>query len=772
MDGLHTGIHAPLGPALRACARRALPAFALALALAFPPHTTAAPGWPSSLSVNGVETANDAPVRYTFPLPKRHPFCLIEIPARLPDGSFPAQFAARFSDKTLPVRIVHADETKVDLLIDASQALGGDRIDIYPVGHADVPPSSTTTPDIRSPQPIGGEFRRSRGTTIPLPHDVLFTPQAGLIRRQSPGRFMARDFEGINANVNNLRHERRGPPFSDGIVDIHTWLLVDQPGTYVFALCGHGASALWIGNGESLAATAFTDPGDPRQDDHPLPGWTLGREMQLEPGVYRLHAANFNLYAPSFSIGWLRPGATEIEELPKDRLLCGLDNLPFPRAEPSDAKAAVGFSVQVGAPYAFAGHTNVFAICNPSSRTLRIAPPINDPDTGTPLPDTLRWSVDGIPVDTPSSPIRIPLSAGRHEFVLNATLGGHPAVATNVVYVRGLPQREHLAAAALNGIPSLLHENDILRPDLWITGDFPSRTPVRAELTVHRRDGTTAFYTNAIELVQNWARLEGDPLPVSETDFLSWRLLHGVIVLDSGELRLQRPPFSILPVLADGDTLRSSDGTVLSYVLPGPVVPPADGGSPLPRPPNGSRYLEQLILLDDLFLPPAPAQRDLDDFAAAFGPSVRAIRLPSLRRDGGEAVSDLAPLCGLDAIPEGATVLLTLGSEAMADRIPTQTYQDRLLVLALLLRDARHATVAIATPPTLPGSTVPVRPYAAAALRAAALSGVPAIDLYSAFLTDPADTPLADGLRIAAPEGLRRAADTIRRAFPGPAAAP
>ena len=766
----HEGLHAT-GRSLRG-PRALLVACVLLYALCRPAYADPRPAWPTSYQVDGSEQSFESSFRYTFILPKRHPFCLVELPSRNANGTYPQHYAVRFGEKWLAFRMVHAGEEKTALLIDATQALGGDTIEIYPLGSGDSPmPDSprpsvdSASPDfwiVRAPQPIGGEFCRGNFVTDPLPPDVLATPQAGLLRRNGGNeRFMARNFEAACAQTRNLRHERRGMPFADGITDLVTWLYVDKPGTYVFAIRGYGASRLSMGAEETPVASSYMPyPAGRRHDPSIETKWSLGQELTLEPGVYRLHAENYYLYEPSLSIGWLRPGATDIEELPVADLLSGQDSLPPLRAEPRDADLVVGLRTRLTTPYAFAGHTNVFVTCTVTPRLNLWAPKPADEqaegqaDKPKPRP-VYSWTVDGTPAGETEGALATILANGPHEIAVSATHYGHTASATTTVHVQGLPEKEFLVAAQERG-------DDILRPDLWITGDFNPPVSVDATLRVHLCDGSVRTYTNAVALVQNWARLEGAPLPVADVASLSWDLRHGSIVLASDTCVLQRPPFPVAPSSLVGSILRTPDGNSVAYVLPrAPGQTGANGLAEGHGQVEGHTWPD--ILLGDCLFPSAATTNDLAALCDAFGPSIRHIRPATLRHDAGESLTDIAALCGLDAIPEGSSVVLCLGTEAILARLSPEEYEREVMAIALLLRDARHARVTVATPPPFGDAPVPVRPYATAALRAAALCGLPTADLYSAFQTRATGSePLVQGFRVT-PAGLRRAAETISR---------
>lgn len=735
------------------------------------------PAWPETFLVDQSERSFSSDIRYTFELPKRHPFCLVEVPSRLPDGAYPEHFAVHFNDKWLNARLVHANEEKTTLLIDATPALGGDTIEIYPLGHSDEPPaddprpsSDSGSPDfwiVRAPQPIAVEFRRGRLASEDIVPDILTSAQAGILRRSRPDRFMARDLAAASALVRNARHERRGSPFNDGVTDLHTWVYVDRPGTYLFAIRGRGASLLTLGPDEHPVAVSFHPfPASRRPDDSAqIPPWSLGAELHLEPGAYCLHLANYYLYDPNLSIGWLRPGAEDIAEISPADLLTGQETLPPIRIEPRDAGVVASVRTQLSAPYTFVGHSNLFATCTATPNIVSWAEPRGDD-----APPSYDWTLDGNPVSDERILYAV-LSDGAHELVFHTTQSGYDATVTNIVHVHGLPQHEYRVAASLNDIPSLLRETDILRPDLWITGDFSAPLAVNATLDVHLRDGTVRSYASRVSPIRNWARLEGEALPVSEAESVSWTVRHGSILLASGTLMLQRPPFSTAPASLDGDTLRAPDGTTLAYVLPSaektqpPPVKTAGLGSAKAEPADVSDA--PLLLLTDILLSPAADTNELALLASAFGPDIRAMRPSALRGDACESLARLAPLAGLDAIPEGSTVILAIGLDAILDRTPVEDYERRLLAIALLLRDTRHARVIVTTPPPFEDTPVPVRPYATAALRAAALAGLPAADLYSAFQTLRSEVPypLLSDLRLTR-EGLQRAAETLFHALP------
>lgn len=715
------------------------------------------PAWPKAFPDKAAEIADASTLRYTFILPKRHPYCLVEFPSRSPDGSFSESYAVRFGEKWLNFRMVYANDEKVCLLVDATQALGGDTIELYPLGHADAPPTGGSS--IRAPQPISCEFRRGRFNSDELPADVLTSTQTGILRRTGPDRFMARNFEAVNAQIRNSRHERRGAPFTDGIADIFTWVYIDQPGTYIFALRGHGASSLAIGPEERIIASSYEPyPFDRRNATPDEPKWTLGTELELQPGIYRLHAQNYHYYDPSVAIGWLRPGAENVEEIPSDFLLSGQAEIPFLRAETRDAPLVVGFRVRLTDPYTFTGQTNVFTTCTATARAnLWAQLPENADNT-----PSFAWSIDGAPFPCTEATLVAILPNGAHDIAVTATMAGFSASSTNTIHIHGLPEHEYRVAADFSGIAPLLRDDDLLRPDLWITGDFDSPLAVDANLTVTLRDGTRRSYDQSTSLVQNWARLEGAPLPVADAASLSWSLRHGGATLASDTLVLCRTPFDTPPVSIVGPTLRLPDGRAVSYVIPRSP----DEGAVLRALPDIEAADASFVLLDDFLLPSAPSTNATEALRLAFGDAARLLSSGRLRTDAGEGFSPAALLCGLAAIPEHSTVVLCLGLEDILQRRSPEDYERELVALALLLRDSRHAEVVIASPPPFDGLPVPVRPYAAAALRAAAICGVPAADLYSAFQTNPnADAPasaLVDGFRTT-PAGLRRAAETIYR---------
>ena len=165
-----------------------------------------------------------------------------------------------------------------------------------------------------------------------------------------------------------------------------------------------------------------------------------------------------------------------------------------------------------------------------------------------------------------------------------------------------------------------------------------------------------------------------------------------------------------------------------------------------------------IVWLTDFLLP----ESGNDVLRSVFGDGFVPLRYAALRRDEGEGLSTVAPLCGLDTVPEGATVIVAVALEDWLGRRTPEQFERSLAVLSGLLRNARGARVIVCTPPPFHGDAAALRPYAAAALRAAATSGVEAADLFSGFLNAPDSAALVDGIRLT-DAGVKRAADIIER---------
>ena len=749
------------------------------------PAPTPRPAWPNEVVIGDETVPATHPVRHTFVLPKRHAFCLVEVPAALPDGGFAERFAVRTGSTWLRNRLMRTQDGKALLLIDATTAIGGDIVEIYPVGRADnppsppPPPSADAAPDysgLRSPQPLACEFRRTRFPTETRDEDVLFGTHAAIIRRGNAERAMAAGIDQAcerAAAGNQGRRRRQG----DLLMDLRTMLLVEEAGTYLFAIKSPGAGAIFLSRDDDPVARSFRPFPSSFQPESPvtLPEeWTLGREIELEQGVWPLHIAALLPAGatPALAVGWLRPGAKDIEPLPPALFISGQSDLPAVRTERCDASLLVSFRTRLSAPYRFASTNLVFSLLTAAPRCDLWVPA----ETNA-LPEQ-EWFIDGAPLDTATAwraTLATPLSPGPHEIVLRCTYHDDSASATQNVFVAGAPGQEYRIAAAPNGVLPILREDDILRPDLWITGDSVG---VDAELVVRLRNGESRTVSASVTPELQWARLQAPELPVSEAAGLSWSVSHGGVVLDQGDLDLVRPPFRELPASIAGMTLHAANGHLLSFVAPrerednSPVPPPSPLSSlsslsshippltshlsPLP-----SNLSPSLVLLDDL-LTSAPASNTTELVRAALGGDVLHLRFPTLRRDDGEGLSTIAPLCGLDAVPEGADVVVAIALEDWLGRRTPEEYERSLAVLARLLRDARGARVIVCTPPPFHGDPAALRPYAAAALRAAASCGVESADLFSGFLNTPAYTPLVDGIRLT-DAGVRRAGEIVRR---------
>ena len=775
----------------------ALPAsLACALLLAAPAPSAAdapqpRPAWAATARVGDAEVPVEHPVRYTFVLPKRHPFCLVEVPAALDDGGYAARFGVRAGEHWLRHRIVRSAPDGATLLIDGSPSTGDDTVvEIYLLGRADEPPAPDADDDkaVRAPKPLSCEFRQTRFPTETSDEDVLFGVEVAMLRRANGDRALVSDIEQVAKRAAEPPPQGKGKKRRNGqgdlLADIRTMLLVEEPGTYLFALKSPGAAAILLGRDEDVVARSFQRFPALIRGDKPaeMPaGWTLGREIELTPGVLPLHIASLTPFRANggVEVGWLRPGATDIEPIPSKSFLSAQADLPVVRTERRDGALHVAFRTRLSPPYRFASTNVAFQLLTAAPRADLWVPAPED------TPPRQDWLIDGQPVDSAHdwrATLLAPLPAGPHEIVLRATFGAESVVSTQTVVVAGTPGQEYRIAASPNGVAPVLREDDILRPDLWITGDAVG---VQVELRVLQRDGSVRPVSGSVTPELQWARLEAPPLPVREAAGLAWTVRHGGVVLDEGSLDLVRPPFRELPASVAGTTLRAADGRIVSFVLPavGDVVAtPAGADLRAARKPGIARLSDLLppavgnalanpagadlraprtaaiVWLTDLLLPEGADGA----LRAAFGDGFVPLRHAALRRDEGEGLSTVAPLCGLDTVPEGATVVVAVALEDWLGRRTPEQFERSLGVLAGLLHDARGARVIVCTPPPFHGDAAALRPYAAAALRAAATSGVEAADLFSGFLNAPDSAALVDGIRLT-DAGVKRAADIIER---------
>ncbi len=661
----------------------------------------------------------DASARLVFAAPTGSDYALVRLPAQLPDGACVGQVRVASESGERPSRVLAVGTNELNLLVGCVGLAPGTPVAVYALTNGSLPRVDATFVD---PLPVDVTVQRAGGHDAPPSwQDMYF-----LAHRQAAEQVAFRlpgfvPFE----SQSPAAWYKGGWERPTYVAQLRSWLVVTEPGEYVFALTGRTVAYLLV-NGRLWVEQAR----DQKED------WTVGEPVLLGAGLHRLEVYTICEKHLRAQVGWRPPGQTTIESLPANRLATGADPVPG-RWERLGQVVHAAAAWKLGPAYRFQGLATYFTPVQFDS--LHAAWEGVEQVSCT-------WSSRGRPLGEGATVRTVLAETGLIPVTLRVrTALGMQASAELLVDVPARVAREYRVAGRLTGMPSVCYEDDPVRPEIQVRSTVPPEVELQVQAERVLIDGSVQTVREPVNLQQTWGRLSLPAGFALDLAAVHWQVRHADAVVASGRVRLVRPPFDRLPTGLDGDLLLAGEDVCVLVPRQGSHGDPAS----LPALRAGAR----LVVLDGFLCGAAGAAETGSEFDAGLLENVRiraarpgqndALQLRYQRISyatlmaplSSQVFDRLAPLARLSEL-RGADVVVVAPDLGGVDAgEPGGDFERRLAALVTLIGDGVGARVVLVTPPPglvrLADVADPSRLYAESIVRVADACGASVADVYS-----------------------------------------
>jgi hypothetical protein len=703
---------------------------------------------------DGAWAESASPARLVFERPRNESFCLVAAPSRIGAAAVSGALA-RSEERRRPVRLVWVDPSNTYFLVDCRGVPEQQEVNLYLLTGASPAATNLTVVNTR---PVRFYAQRTAGQDLPATWQQMLILDARVDR--DPYTHPVVDF--VADDETPTGWYRGDWQRKNHLYQFASWVLFPATGRYVCTLRSTQPAWLTLDDellAESHAGRRMTTAGS--------------RPRAITAGLHRVVVRGVTRQELALSLTWFAEGSTT----PCNVTPVTGGDLVRARFEARDQRLHALALATIGIPYVFEGITNVFVAVTLESRSVSW--------DGAPL--TCAWRCGGRD-----------LGAGRTcKAVLDCSTWRSDRVELTVADNRGhtardaapltsdrLPRNVYRVSGRLAGVPALGYAEDTVRPEIHVRASSPDDVDFAVEATIERANGSVTNIAGTVDIVRSWGRLLLPPASADAFSRISWRVLHGGVVLDRGTTLFEQAPFRDLPDALAGDALCSRTNLLML------VARHASLGTSVPF--DGLRRGQRLLLLDGFLAPSGSAATNLAarlDAALAAGPDETATapavqyRRLSLRAlegvgNNAEGVSRLLPLAQLGTLLPADVVVVAPSCEPLGQGETPAQFERRLAAFVGLLAGPGHATVVLVTPPPfaiLPGcegvAAEGVRPpdarqVAEIVSRVADAYGLPVADLYTGFMTDGEGASLLrNGALTAA--GMEQAVTALRRVVYG-----
>ncbi|MEI6210684.1 MAG: hypothetical protein WCR06_03565 [bacterium] len=707
--------------------------------------------------------------RLVFARPPQEKIVLLSGPAIL-DAARVVDGTAWAGKVPRPVCLIWSDATNAFFLVECSGVPEQQEVAVYLLTNA-----LPQQPDafVCDPLPVRFFAQRTAGQDLPVSQEQMRILDTRVDRPpvyQSLADFEARD--GAPTGWYRGDWQRK-----NHLVQLSSWVRFPTAGRYVFSL--NAGQPVWLTvDDEPVLNSCASLRG----------GTTRSPAREISAGMHYVVARGVSQQNLRIAVGWTRedgtadPGVFAVAGGAKVRA----------RWELRDSRLHAFAAAAVAPAYTFEGVTNVFVPMTLTSRSVS--------REGLPVTNC-SWRLDGSPLGVGAA-CSIVLCAAPGVSRIELTVAdnqGNTAQDMVPVTLDGLPRYQYEVSGRLVGVPAVGYGEDPVRPEIYVRATSPDDIDFLAEATIERVNGSVTKIAGLVNIARSWGRLV---LPVGEADAfnrISWRVLHGGVVVDRGATVFEHAPFQRLPDALDGDMLcfrtnrlmlvarRASAGISPAFdgVRPGQRVLLLDGFlSPDVDPNPGARLDRAMSNLCGRLSAVSSTNAGIMADATLPVPAaaVRYQRVDLQSLEGGACAGDgmarLQALAQVGALLPADVVVVAPAFESLGQGETLAQYERRLAALVGLLTGPANAVVVLVTPPPfaiLPGceglAASGVRPpdsrqLAEIICRVADAYGLPVVDLYTRGMTAGEEHPMIRGSALS-DTGMEQTIEALRRVLCG-----